>query len=647
MKALVFFDAWCADSGIFPPDDEETGWVALDPRAMNHLIQRGIPKQRIQSEVGWITTERREHLVRCSDDSLQWLRKQARFPELEDLEWSLSELLLWYAYWVVNYCLWVLELNSVFSDFYKPEVLRAGNPSRISHDNAFITEQDGLLANLTASFARNRNIRFEPIEYNRTNGGKPDRWLSPAISGRINKLIQFIRSRYNGAKQLRSVKAFAASRTDLILATTLTYRMGTLIEYLRNKGCNTTAFLLDDEPVKPFDGSFRMSEISACLPREVEGWRYIKERMNTLSTAVEGDPDFFSHSGVSYGKPLASKLQEGIGPWMFRVLHRASSTEEIVRNVKPNVVVAAGDLDDDRFTGAICRRWNVPGIMISHGSHVVPKSEAEHIEWGTHTIGKMRSSFQFQALQSPLAEAHRMVFPSDGTSIRTGPLLWGSAIDPGLAQALRRELLGNWDGRVILHAGTPKGGRSTRFYIYETPNEYVQGIVDLAEAVKALSEVRLIVKFRPSKHISIEDLKSQVEFSDRVILSVDEPFLDVLGFSNLMVSFSSTTIEEALANCIPVVFYGGDGRYQHVEAPVYRPGEALPVSPVYAIKDSTHLSAGLENVLALTKELTSEAFRPFRFSPEQIDPIEDFLGQFLNGETSTPETVGAENASSL
>ncbi len=38
--------------------------------------------------------------------------------------------------------------------------------------------------------------------------------------------------------------------------------------------------------------------------------------------------------------------------------------------------------------------------------------------------------------------------------------------------------------RIILHAGTPKPTNSLRFYVYETPDEYVQSIRELARVVE-------------------------------------------------------------------------------------------------------------------------------------------------------------------
>jgi hypothetical protein len=214
------------------------------------------------------------------------------------------------------------------------------------------------------------------------------------------------------------------------------------------------------------------------------------------------------------------------------------------------------------------------------------------------------------------------VFPSASKRIRTGPLVIGNQVRKEYAQQLRQKLIGDNTVRVVTHSSTPKGGRGLRFHIYETFNEYIQSIKELAETVEDIPETHLIVKFRPSECISIENIKTLVPFSDKVTLSVDEPFLDVLGFTDLLVSFTSTTIEEALMNRVPVLLYGARGRNHYLDAPRYQPGMELPISPVYAIDEPSHLSRGIEEILDKVQNLETTAFDPYCYSIEEIQPIE-------------------------
>ena len=80
------------------------------------------------------------------------------------------------------------------------------------------------------------------------------------------------------------------------------------------------------------------------------------------------------------------------------------------------------------------------------------------------------------------------------------------------------------------------------FHVYETLDEYVAAMGELVLAVDQVPDTFLILKFRPNADLGMEDLRTLLPASDRYMISVDESFLDVLGFTDLLVSFSSTTI---------------------------------------------------------------------------------------------------------
>ena len=51
---------------------------------------------------------------------------------------------------------------------------------------------------------------------------------------------------------------------------------------------------------------------------------------------------------------------------------------------------------------------------------------------------------------------------------------------------------------------------------------------------------------------------------NNVVIETTRRFDEVLAETDLLISFSSTTIEEALVNEVPVLLYGGKGRYAHI-----------------------------------------------------------------------------------
>ena len=97
----------------------------------------------------------------------------------------------------------------------------------------------------------------------------------------------------------------------------------------------------------------------------------------------------------------------------------------------------------------------------------------------------------------------------------------------------------------------------------------------------------------------------------------------MLGFTDLLVSFSSTTIEEALQNRVPVLMYGGEGRYQHIAAPSVAPNRAVEPGAVYSVRKAEHLSDAISKILDRNGKapLSEELFRPYVYRPDDYPPF--------------------------
>ena len=118
---------------------------------------------------------------------------------------------------------------------------------------------------------------------------------------------------------------------------------------------------------------------------------------------------------------------------------------------------------------------------------------------------------------------------------------------------------------TILHAGTYKllGGR---VWIYETSNEFLYGIKKLVDVVNGLENVRLIIRIREEpKECDIDAIKKLLPSSSKWELSLNNSFEEDLTRCDMLVSYSSTTIEEALNYRKPVGIYGGSLRYRHIK----------------------------------------------------------------------------------
>ena len=151
-------------------------------------------------------------------------------------------------------------------------------------------------------------------------------------------------------------------------------------------------------------------------------------------------------------------------------------------------------------------------------------------------------------------------------------------------------------------------------------------------AVNEIPKAYLIVKYRYRPLLlTVDELTSLLPQSDRYCISVNETFLDVLELADLLVSFSSTTIEEALQNRVPVLLYGGGGRYQHIEAFEVTPEKIVEPRAVYAVRRPEHLADGLRRVLEINGKapLPAELFQEYVYRPEEITPFPDLVRKLV------------------
>jgi len=357
-----------------------------------------------------------------------------------------------------------------------------------------------------------------------------------------------------------------------------------------------------------------------------------KTRLRAFENEILHSGDIFKYREVSFAELTARKMRVSIEDYVVGLMLWTVRLNKAMDAIKPMAVLSNGTRADDVLLAEICKLKNIPDILISHGSHVPPGNEYEKIEWGEHVKSLLAGPFSHLALQSPLAEACHRVFPTPGRRLATGPLIWGRQIDRSRGTLLFNKAFGEKFNRsemkVIVHAGTPRLNKFLRFYVYESSDEYLSAIGDLAREVEKTPNIILIIKFRPCAEIKPEDIKTLIGLSERVVLMVDEPFGDVLGMADLLVSFASTTIEEALQNGVPVLQYGGNGRYRHVAGYEIRQGAPVPPKAAYHVKNREDLGFAVKSILCADTRDGEVLFKDYVYPKESRVSLAEVLNAF-------------------
>jgi hypothetical protein len=163
----------------------------------------------------------------------------------------------------------------------------------------------------------------------------------------------------------------------------------------------------------------------------------------------------------------------------------------------------------------------------------------------------------------------------------------------------------------ILHAGNYQNWSDFIPWVAETSHEYVAGLAALASAMRSLPDAELVIRVRSKAEVNPQVVKSMVELPSNVsVCGTDAGFLGELAQSDLLVSYFSTTVAQALQMGKPVLLWGSTQRFCQF-LPSWNPPTHEARYPVYAVRDAQALPAMLRAI--------GERHRGRPLSPEEVE----------------------------
>jgi hypothetical protein len=304
------------------------------------------------------------------------------------------------------------------------------------------------------------------------------------------------------------------------------------------------------------------------------------------------------YNRVSFRTYLEAKIEKGLRREIVVLQHATKVLNEVLRKIKPDLLMSMYSVGIYYMMGELSRIQGFASLSISHGTHVPANNEFEKIENYRLATSVILNTYGSVAVQTPWAQRFLDYYKDERPRIFSGPLLY-SETRKDTREKKRREILGACGkGKIVVYATTQKGRHGMRFHIAETLDEYISALADIAVAVNSLENAYFVIRPHPACDISREEFRQLLPASQKTLIMDTGAFSEVLSAADLLISYSSTCLEEALQNEIPVVLFDKWRRYNHFNVPETRSAESTDRQAVYYITSPEVMAGGMGKILS-------------------------------------------------
>jgi len=434
---------------------------------------------------------------------------------------------------------------------------------------------------------------------------------------------------------------FVSRNKNVIMATHSAYNIPRVIDYASRK-------IKKSLTVGGSERTFLKS-----IPSIIKGlhWRFIKFPPDASKKAfnkfvhdynlllkkfdklINENTNIFTFYGISLHGPIMDYLQNGLSTEMYKTIHGSHAFFQILKARKPVFAVTNQASGFHYAFGELCRKQKINSMLISHGSHVPHEEKWAKLEWDEHARFMINSHYPLVAVQTPWAEKY--LKNQNGLiskPVLTGPLLYSRNNGDNHEKNLIRERLfpESWKKNILLHAATPFGWNYLHPWVNLTHDEYILHINDLIRAVEKIEGLYLAVRIRLKSFygMSLEEIKRLFISSKCYGIYTEGSFEEYLIASDLLVSFSSTTIEEALQNKVPVLQYDPFNRYCHIPAQKLEKNGDSEISPIYYASSFSDLSWSIKWITNNYLNKKEEDY--LDWSDHILEPKIDWFDKIIN-----------------
>lgn len=177
----------------------------------------------------------------------------------------------------------------------------------------------------------------------------------------------------------------------------------------------------------------------------------------------------------------------------------------------------------------------------------------------------------------------------------------------------------------ILYAGNYQNWDQFFPLVAETSCEFVESLKTFIEQVSTCTDIDLTIRVRPKTEVNKELIeKIAADYPNVTISGVEQPFTEQLAQSDLLVSFFSTAIGEAVQLGKPVLLWGHTNRYLQLPSTL-EPPSSHKRHIIYHVEQSSQLPTMVDAIKTYHKApLSEDEYKQYVFLKD-VPTLEDCI----------------------
>ncbi len=601
--------------------------VALEPRLQAYLKKQGIV---YRNTVPYFNNESHKKIIIETEKVMNYIHENFKFFDGNGLKNCYETEFSHYIRLYLNHLFKILEvLENIYRENAMSEIYAYVKKSHTS--SCMITDNERYAGILAEAYAKNKNLTFvnfnendishEPLKATQKGATKlstdnpPGPPFLQGIKGIIHAINVTVKSLNISVEKFVTFLSLRLQKgKKIIFIPGLGYGFDKLTAQLSRRDGNITFLGIDYTGklsklicfnsisfVKSIlrSNSRRYYVINpAFIHKTVDRGEHSNLMECIASIGNASDTSLFEYNGVSYHDVLMQKIETGFKKYMSLMLLHAHNLKYLFERCNKKIVMSFYALGIMSVAGELAKKMKMTSLFISHGVTPAPVDLYHEIELLNLCKGFMLSDYTHVALSTPVQEDNLHYFKKrhdwiKNEELKTGPLIFADLRE--MKKSSQKSKFGlSPDDIVATHATIAKGRQAERYHFVETLDEFFSSLSDIIHVADKNKNLKLIIRIHPGFHLNNDEIKTLLPASDRFIIQREGPFSEVLAATDFLISYSSTTIDEALINGIPVLLYDKWNRYNHYKTDVFENDGSPAFCPVCYVNDTNKLGNALE-----------------------------------------------------